>query len=133
MRTWWVKPRIWMKLAAIALSFMIPLVVTTYFLVNEQNIKIDFAEQEIEGLRYLQPLSQLLVHVESHRALVRQANTDQAGRVEAVVDQDFSSLLAVDRDLAKSLKTTGAALNARKRGAAIPARLRASWESVKLA
>ena len=35
-----------MKLAAIAVSFTIPLVLTTYFLVNESNIKIDFTEQE---------------------------------------------------------------------------------------
>jgi hypothetical protein len=32
-----------MKLAAIALSFTIPLFLTTYFLVNEGNIKINFA------------------------------------------------------------------------------------------
>jgi methyl-accepting chemotaxis protein len=133
MRNWAITPRIWMKLAAIALSFMIPLVVTTYFLVNEQNIKIDFAEQELQGDRYLQPVSQLLVHLEAHRALVRQGNTEQAGRAEALVDQDFTNVLAVDRDLGRALQTTGGALNARQRGAASPSRLQASWEAVKLA
>ncbi|MEY2568002.1 MAG: methyl-accepting chemotaxis protein [Actinomycetota bacterium] len=133
MRTWVITPRIWMKLAAIALSFMIPLVVTTYFLVNEENIKIDFAQQELRGDRYLQPVSQLLIHLESHRALVREGNTEQAGRTESLVDQDFAALLAVDRDLGGVLQTTGEALNARKRGSAIPSRLRAAWEGVKLA
>ena len=122
-----------MKLAAIALSFMIPLVVTTFFLVEEQNIKIDFAEQELRGDKYLQPLSRLLVHLEGHRALVRQGDTAQASRTEALVDEDFTELLAVDRALNKSLQTTGGALNARRRGSAIPARLQASWETVKLA
>ena len=128
-----VTPRIWMKLTAIALSFMIPLVVTTFFLVKEQNFKIDFAAQEIRGNRYLQPLSRLLVHAELHRALVRQGDTAQADRTAAVIDADFDELLAIDRELGTALRTTGAALNARNRGSAVPARLESSWESVKLA
>jgi methyl-accepting chemotaxis protein len=133
MRNRMLTPQIWMKLAAIALSFMIPLIVTTYFLVNEQNIKIDFAEKELRGDRYLRPVSRLLAHLEGHRALVREANADQASRTEALVDEDFVALLAVDRDLNRSLDTTSAALNARRRGAAAPSRLQAAWESVKLA
>src|SRR5688500_16157931 len=101
-----ITPRIWMKLAAIALSFMIPLVVTTYFLVREQSIKIDFAAQELRGDRYLRPLSQLLGHLELHRALVRQGDTAQAGRTETTVESDFEALLATDRDLATALQTT---------------------------
>jgi methyl-accepting chemotaxis protein len=128
-----VTPRIWMKLAAIALSFMIPLVVTTYFLVGEQSIKIDFATSELQGDQYLRPLSRLLVHVELHRALVRQGDTGQADRTESAIDADFEALFAVDRDLASALNTTSGDLNARDRGSAVPARLRASWDSVKLA
>jgi len=41
-----------MKVAAIALSFIVPLVLTSYFLVKEQNIKISFAQPELEGIRY---------------------------------------------------------------------------------
>src|SRR5947199_10722910 len=126
MRTWVVSSRIWMKLAAIALAFTIPLVVVTLFLVNEQNIKIDFAQQEMRGDRYLLPLSQLLVHVETHRALVRQGSAAQATRVESLVDQDFTALLAVDRQLNRSLATTEAGLVARHRGAALPTRPPAS-------
>lgn len=122
-----------MKLAAIALAFMIPLVVTTYFLVEEQNLNIDFAEQELRGDRYLQPASQLLVHLEEHRALARGTDSGQTSRMEALIDQDFAALAAVDRELAGALETTGPALNARRRGAAAPARLRAAWENVKLA
>lgn len=127
-----VTPRIWMKLTAIALSFTIPLVVTTFFLVKEQSIKIDFAAQESRGNRYLQPLSRMLVHLELHRALARQ-NDAQTDRTEAVVDTDFEELLAIDDDIGPALQTTSAALNARNRGAAVPARLKAAWESVKLA
>ena len=133
MRLGELTPRIWMKLTAIALVFTVPLVVTTYFLVREQSIKIDFAAQELRGDRYLRPLSQLLVHVELHRALVRQGDTAQAGRTETAVESDFEALLATDRELADALQTTSGDLNRRNRGGAVPARLRSSWETVKLA
>lgn len=122
-----------MKLAAIALSFTVPLVLTTWSLVEEKNIKIEFAEQELRGDRYLRPLSRLLVHVSLHRTLVRKDDDDQASRTEALVDEDLDELLDVDGDVADELHTTSAALSARDRGAATPARLVESWETVKLA
>ncbi len=121
-----------MKLLAIALSFVVPLVVTTRFLVEEKNIKIDFAEKELQGVRYLEPLSSLLVHLELHRTLTREGD-DQAERTETLIDADFEDLLDVDDDLAGSLQTTSADLSARDRGSAIPSRLRDSWDAVKLA
>jgi methyl-accepting chemotaxis protein len=121
-----------MKLAAIALAFTVPLVVTTYFLVGEQSIKIDFAAQELRGDRYLRPVSQLLVHVELHRALLLQGDTAQAGRTETAVEADFDNLLAVDQELSSALETTGGDLNARDRGASAPARLRSAWENLKI-
>jgi methyl-accepting chemotaxis protein len=124
--------RIWMKLAVVALSFIVPLVVTTYFLVDEQDIKIQFAEQEMRGLRYLRPVSDLLAHVELHRAAVRREDAEQISRTETLVDADFEALLAVDADLRDELATTERSLNARDRGASQPARLQDAWESVKL-
>ena len=120
-----------MKLTAIAVSFTIPLVVTTSFLVREQSIKIDFAAQELRGDTYLRPLSQLLVHLELHRALVGQGAA-QADATAAAIETDLEALIAVDRELADELETTSAELNARDRGSAAPARLKASWETVKL-
>jgi methyl-accepting chemotaxis protein len=128
-----LNPRIWMKLAAIAVSFTIPLLLTTYFLVNEGNIKIDFAEQEMQGIRYLHPLSRMQVHLQLHRAAVRREDVAQASRSEALVDTDLRDLLAVDSELHDTLKTTSAALGARGRSSAAPSRLAASWEAVKLA
>jgi methyl-accepting chemotaxis protein len=125
--------RIWMKLAAIALSFIVPLVITTYFLVKEQNIKIDFAQQELEGIDYLRPLSKLYVHTELYGALLRQGDEAQASRLESTIDGDLREVVAVDARLKDSLQTTSTALNARNRGAAEPARLQSAWESAKLA
>jgi methyl-accepting chemotaxis protein len=128
-----LSPRIWMKLAAIALSFTIPLILTTYFLVKEGNTKIEFAQQEIRGIQYLRPLSRLLVHVELHQSAVRRKDVAQASRTEALVETDLRDLLAVDTELRDPLKTTSAALSARGRSAATPSRLAASWDAVKLA
>jgi methyl-accepting chemotaxis protein len=128
-----LSPRIWMKLAAIAVSFTIPLVLTTAFLVNEGNIKINFAKQEVRGDRYLRPVSRLLVHLELHGTAVRHQDAVQASRTEGLVDADLRSLVDVDRGLHDTLKTTSAALATRGRGAATPARLQASWDAVKLA
>jgi methyl-accepting chemotaxis protein len=122
-----------MKLTAIALAFTVPLVLTTWFLVEEKNIKIDFAQAELHGDRYLRPASKLLVHLEVHRTLTSKGDTDQADRTEALIDDDFKELLATDDDLRGPLNTSSAALSERGRGAAIPSRLSEAWEAVKLA
>ena len=50
-----------------------------------------------------------------------------------LVDSDFETLLSTDRHLAGKLHTTPDKLNERDRGSSAPARLKATWESVKLA
>jgi len=126
-------PRIWMKLAAIALAFTGPLALTTYFLVTESNLGISFSEQELRGTSYLRLTSQLLVHVELHRTAVRARDTTQASRTEALIDSDLRALAMLDRDLQDSLRTTSADLSARGRASAAPAQLAVSWEAAKLA
>jgi methyl-accepting chemotaxis protein len=126
-----ISPRIWMKLAAIAVSFVVPLSLTTYFLVNEGNIKIDFAEQELRGDRYLRPLSQLEVSVGLHRAAVRSKDDTGTDRTEALIEIGLRRLIAVDRELRGPLKTTNAALSRRERAYASPSRLAASWKTLR--
>ncbi len=48
------------KLNAVAVSFLIPVLVLLYFLVQEQDIRISFGEKEIYGSRYLIPLKDML-------------------------------------------------------------------------
>ena len=122
-----------MKLAAIALSFIIPLLLTASFLVNEGNLKINFTQQEIRGDRYLRPLSRLLVNVGLHRTAVRRQDMAEARRTEAIIDADFRELLVIDRDLHDALKTTSAELGERGRALAKPSRLVASWDETKSA
>ena len=122
MRTRMFSPRIWMKLAVIAVSFIIPLVVTTYFLVDEQNIALDFTRQELRGDRYLRPLSRLLTHVELHRLAIRPEETARAAQLEARVDADFRTLLAVDQELrdVAADDRRGADCTGPRLGAAVP-------------
>src|SRR5207249_1588129 len=90
--------RIWHKLAAIALAFTIPLALTTYFLVGEKRIKIDFARNELRGDMYLRPASKLLEDVVSHQTVARKAlggapsSADELRRVEARIDADLEAL-----------------------------------------
>jgi len=122
-----------MKLAAMALAFTVPLVLTMFFFVSEANREINFTQQELRGDTYLRPLSQLLVHVGLHRSAVRRQDATQESRTEVLVDNDLRELLVVDRDLRDSLRTTSAALSARGRASSAPPALASSWEAVKLA
>ena len=122
-----------MKLAAISLSFVVPLVITTYLYVGETNFKIDFAQQEMEGITYLRPLSRLLVHVEVFDMAVRRQDGAQSARLEALIETDFRDLLAVDGQLRDSLQTTSSGLSDRGRGASVPTQLQSTWEALKLA
>ena len=122
-----------MKLAAIALSFIIPLLLTAFFLVNEGNLKINFTQQEIRGDHYLRPLSRLLVNVGLHRTAVRREDVAEARRTEAIIDAEFRELLVVDRSLHGALRTTTAELGERGRVLAAPSRLVASWNELKSA
>jgi hypothetical protein len=51
--------KLWQKLGIIGLAFTIPLALMTYFLVDTQSVKINFAQSELDGLTYLHPLQTL--------------------------------------------------------------------------
>ena len=98
-----ITSRIWRKLAVVALTFAVPLALTTYFLLQEASTKIDFAQHEREGVRFLRPLSSVLVHVLEHRSAVEtRADVSAAA---ARVDADLRDLHAADRALSRALDT----------------------------
>lgn len=57
------------KFVLISLLFLVPLGVSLYLLVREQNIAIDFGRKELEGTYYLRPLRELLEDAQRYRAL----------------------------------------------------------------
>ncbi|MEA2704943.1 MAG: hypothetical protein QOD63_2888, partial [Actinomycetota bacterium] len=134
-RRW--SPRIWHKLAAIALTLIVPLMLTTWFLVDEARFRIDFVGKEIQGVDYLRPLSSLLLHVSEHRSLTRRAlGGDQSAAqalstATAAVDADFGALLAADRRMHGALDTSAADLEARSRARSVPSLLAADWQRLR--
>ncbi|MFC9582000.1 response regulator [Streptomyces yangpuensis] len=133
------RPRIWHKLAAICLAFMIPLVLTGVYLVREQNSRIYLAHEEIDGLKYLKPVQSLLQNVSLHRTLVRQGlngetvSPEQIAATEKVIDRQFATLEAVDRSLQYSVQTSGGTLAQKGLGHISPASLAAEWRRLKFA
>ena len=119
-------------MAAIALCFSVPLVLTTLYFVREKEKSINFANQETRGDEYLRPASKVLIHMELHRILALRGDVAQADRVGSLVDDDLHALTVVDQKLRNRLETTNAGLSARGRSASSPAQLQSTWESVKL-
>jgi signal transduction histidine kinase/ActR/RegA family two-component response regulator/HAMP domain-containing protein len=134
-RRW--SPRIWHKLTAIALTLIIPLALTTWFLVDEARFRIDFVGKEIQGVNYLRPLSSVLVHLSEHRSLARRALQGDAdaeaerAALATAVDSDFAALVAADGRMGEALRTTPADLEARSRARSTPALLAADWQSLR--
>src|SRR5690242_6406022 len=65
--------KIWQKLLVVGITFLVPLGVTTYFLLDEKQIKIDFARWELHGDDYIRPCARLLENAVRHRTLARRA------------------------------------------------------------
>jgi methyl-accepting chemotaxis protein len=122
--------RIWVKLAAIAVVFAIPLATTTWFLLEEKAIKIDFARHELQGDEYLRAASSLLEATVAYRSALRAGDTVGLGTARAAVDGALVDVGRVDGRLAGQLGTTREALAERGRSGALPASLDAAWDQI---
>jgi len=69
------KMKIWQKLTAIILSLLLPVIMLTSMLISEKNTTINFAEQEIRGIEYIQPLKQFQQQLMQHRSLTNRILT----------------------------------------------------------
>ncbi len=110
--------RLWHKLVLISLVLVIPLALTTTFLVDRQNSAIAFARSELAGLEYISPLSRLLQNLGTYQTLVRRGEPDSTAR--AAVDREFT---AVTQE--------AGALTAGTPPGRSPDELLADWQAVK--
>ncbi|MGW8556704.1 response regulator [Streptomyces tubercidicus] len=130
------RPRIWHKLAAIWVAFMLPLVLATFFLLNQQNSGINFVRDELAGTQYLRPLSSLIDNVLQHRTLSRRAAEEpsaarQAQLLEKRIDVLFSDMAAVNHRLGKRLHTTHSEMAGAGRTAQLPSAMADQWAKIK--
>ena len=122
--------RIWVKLAAIAVVFAIPLGTTTWFLLQEKAIKIDFARNELRGDEYLRAASSLLEATVAYRSALRSGDAARLAAARPAVDSALADLGRVDGRLAGPLHTTRAALAGQGRSGSVPASLDAAWGQI---
>src|SRR5882672_3482439 len=131
--------KIWQKIALIGFVFTIPLALTMYYLLDEKNYKIDFAQWELYGDEYLRPASDLLESVLTHKSLSRQKLAGDATvkgdlvKLEARIASEMRELEEVDARLSGPLKTGAQELEARNRASASPRALRGTWDQVQKA
>ena len=123
--------RIWVKLAAIAVVFAIPLGTTTWFLLEEKAIKIDFARHELQGDEYLRAASSLLEATVAYRSALSAGDTTRLASARAAVDSAIVETGRVDGELAEDLGTTREVLAAGGRSGSQPAALQAAWDQIK--
>ena len=120
------------KLLWISLSFLLPITVLLYFMIDGINANIRFAEYELAGNEYQRPLHDLLRHLSRHQAL----SGDAAAENELIgeqgkSDQAFQKLDSVQRLFGVTLQVTDAGLAQRQRSGSLPSDLAAAWQKFK--
>ncbi|MFJ9822566.1 response regulator [Streptomyces sp. NPDC101151] len=126
--------RIWHKLGAIALAFLIPLTLAALYLINQQNSNLNIAKGELQGTALLRPLSALTLDLLQYRSLSVQASHGQPLRpkqiaaAEAAIDRDLARLTDSSAPLQRQLDAT---LHREGKQQLLPAKLVDEWAGIK--
>ncbi len=100
------------KFAAISLLFIIPLFVVMYFLVAEQNVRINFAAKEIQGTIYLRTVRELLSDLHMYRRYSfhylngGDIPLQDVLRLQGHIDADFEELAELDAQYGPIFEST---------------------------
>jgi hypothetical protein len=68
----------WTKALAAGVMVVVPLCLTEWMLVEHANYKIDFAQSEMDGTRYLRPVSRLQAALVQYRTTVHHVLEDHS-------------------------------------------------------
>jgi HAMP domain-containing protein len=93
------------KLILLAIVFSVPVVALLFLLVKEQNISIDFGQNERRGVEYIKPVRQLLHDIQKHQVAFLNGGAEAAA-LEKQIEEDIRSVQEVDVRYGKELKTT---------------------------
>ena len=93
------------KLILLGIMFSIPVAVLLFLLIKEQNIAIDFGENERRGVEYIKPVRHLLHDIQKHQVAFL-SGAAEASALEKQIEDDLRSAQEVDGRYGKDLKTT---------------------------
>jgi HAMP domain-containing protein len=93
------------KLVLLGIVFSVPVAVLLFLLIKEQNIAIDFGENERRGVEYIKPVRQLLHDIQKHQVAFLNGAAD-GSVIEKQIEDDLRSAQEVDGRYGKDLKTT---------------------------
>lgn len=93
------------KLVLLGIVFSIPVAVLLFLLIKEQNIAIDFGENERRGVEYIKPVRHLLQDIQKHQVAFLNGAAD-GSVIEKQIEDDLRSAQEVDGRYGKDLKTT---------------------------
>lgn len=93
------------KLVLLGLVFSLPVAVLLFLLVKEQNIAIDFGQNERRGVEYINPVRHLLHDIQKHQVAFLSGGLE-ASALEKQIEEDIRSAQEVDSRYGKELKTS---------------------------
>jgi len=93
------------KLVLLGFVFSIPVAVLLVLLIKEQNIAIDFGQNERRGVEYINPVRHLLHDIQKHQVAFLNGGTE-ASALEKQIEEDLRLAQEVDGRYGKNLKTT---------------------------
>jgi len=115
------------KLALIALSFILPISVLSYFVISNINYDIRFNESELKGNLYLRPLQDLF----EATTFVTLGESREKAAYLSRGDHVFTALEQVQAQLGEDLQFTYEGLSKRKRGHLTPGNIRKKWAALR--
>jgi signal transduction histidine kinase len=120
--------RIATKLLLLSATFLAPLCVMLYQMVDARDQSIEFASQELLGNRYQRELERLMQAVTEHHWLSLRGEPTEAADVQ--VRQAIARVEAVDAQIGEALQFTARGLGIRDRGDFSAQRLLPAWEAL---
>jgi methyl-accepting chemotaxis protein len=96
------------KLVLLAVLLALPACYAAWSYIQEQGAKIEFSADEREGVRYVQPVTELLAKLVAARDEAVAAAAEGRSAPAPALDSEAEDVAAVDRELGAKLKTTTA-------------------------
>jgi hypothetical protein len=93
------------KLVLLGIMFRAPVALLLFLLVKEQNIAIDFGQNERRGVEYIKPVRQLLHDIQKHQVAFLNGAAE-ASALEKQIEEDLRSIQQVDGRYGNEFKTT---------------------------